>query len=78
MHRQPEPSTYYLPSAGCGSHGGNGGQGGSIQILLDAHNTHLLFAVRCNVVGGEGGPAGKHGKIGMGGEGGVGGAAIEW
>ena len=48
----------------------------AIQVLVQTRNTHLLFAVRCNVDAGKGALAGEHGGPGVGGEGGKGGAAL--
>ena len=65
-------------SAGRGSNGADGGVGGTIEISVDEDNTHLLFAVQCNVSGGDGGAPGHHGKPGREGVRGIGGARYQW
>ena len=65
-------------SAGLGSHGANGGDGGVIEIHVDEDNTHLLFAVKWDVRGGRGGAPGRHGDPGAGGRGGHGGQGHVW
>jgi hypothetical protein len=65
-------------SAGSGTYGADGGNGGSIDILVDENMTHLLIAVEWDTRGGSGGPPGHHGKPGKGGPGGKGGVAYEW
>ena len=68
----------FLCSAGRGSNGADGGDGGTIEISVDEDNTHLLFAVQYDVKGGKGGSPGCHGQAGSGGQGGNGGAGHEW
>ena len=65
-------------SAGEGSNGANGGDGGTIQIFVDEENIHLLLAVQWDLSGGQGGEPGRHGKSGNGGKGGPGGRGHTW
>jgi len=65
-------------SAGSGTDGANGGNGGRIQIKLTEENTYLLLATSWDVKGGNGGRAGEHGKPGSGGKGGQGGQGFTW
>ena len=65
-------------SAGRGSHGADGGLGGTIEVSVDEDNTHLLLVVQYDVNGGDGGEPGKHGAAGLQGAGGVGGAGHKW
>lgn len=67
-----------LRSAGRGSNGADGGDGGIIEISVDEDDTHLLFAVQWDVRGGDGGAPGRHGQPGRGGQGGNGGAGHKW
>jgi hypothetical protein len=65
-------------SAGHGTDGADGGNGGIVQIILDENNTHLLMAVKYDVRGGQGGNPGQHGQPGDGGTGGRGGDGHKW
>lgn len=65
-------------SAGEGSNGADGGDGGTIQIIVDEENIHLLLAVQWDIRGGQGGEPGRHGKPGKGGKGGRGGKGYKW
>ena len=67
-----------VSSAGSGSHGANGGDGGNVHIIVNENMTHLLYAVKWLVHGGLGGDPGDHGEPGQGGLGGPGGAPFEW
>lgn len=67
-----------MHSAGEGTNGADGGDGGQIEIHLNEDNTHLLFAADWDVRGGLGGVSGCHGKPGKGGLGGQGGRGITW
>lgn len=65
-------------SAGAGTNGGDGGNGGQVRIYVDEDKTHLLLAINWEVRGGKGGSAGEHGTPGPGGKGGRGGQSITW
>ena len=65
-------------SAGQGTHGANGGDGGFIELHVDEQNTHLLLAVKWDVRGGLGGAPGLHGNPGAAGRGGHGGQGHVW
>ena len=65
-------------SAGRGTNGADGGDGGIIEIHVDEENTHLLFSVNWDVSGGLGGAPGHHGNPERGGRGGHGGQGHTW
>lgn len=65
-------------SAGRGSHGAVGGEGGNVTIYVDEDRLHLLLAVSWDVRGGLGGAEGNHGQPGIGGAGGAGGRCFVW
>ncbi|KAL9045598.1 MAG: hypothetical protein Q9214_001384 [Letrouitia sp. 1 TL-2023] len=65
-------------SAGRGTEGAVGGDGGSIEIFVDEDATHLLFASNWDVRGGQGGEPGRHGQPGKGGHRGIGGKGHKW
>ncbi len=65
-------------SAGSGTNGADGGNGGVIHIYIDEDKTHLLMAVTWDIHGGRGGPPGEHGSPGQGGRGGRGGLGYTW
>ena len=65
-------------SAGQGTSGADGGEGGAIEIHLHEDNTHLLMAAVWNIDGGHGGAPGHHGNAGQGGPGGSGGKGHKW
>jgi hypothetical protein len=67
-----------LVSAGRGSHGAPGGEGGNITIYVDENRKHLLLAASWDVRGGRGGAEGRHGQPGVGGAGGAGGQRFVW
>ena len=73
-----EYESHLTNSAGRGSHGAPGGQGGSVTIYVDEHDTHLLQAASWDVRGGFGGEEGHHGEPGIGGAGGAGGQRFIW